>query len=383
MTKEKSPDALARSVAPLVVSNDILSQGNDTTHGSPNQAQEFSERDELVTRFAPKRESSLRLAEAYGRLGYVRRSERVAECGTFLEFAHEVQDGQVAQKGKLHNANFCRDRLCPMCSWRRSYKVFAQVSKIMDCIVTDYKFLFLTLTVRNVSGDELRPTISRMMEAWNRYTGYTDIKAILRGYFRALEITHNKKTDTYHPHIHAILAVPKRYGNGQCYIKRAEWLRMWQKAYRDPLITQVDIRVARAKDSREQSAAEQKMSEELSSRLASAIAEIAKYPIKETDLSSDKVVYYLANALHGRRLVAFGGIFKDMHQFLKMDDAEAERADLVHIGEKLNPSVLLLICRYGWSAGVYKLVSQRAEHTGSGMILRSDCETRERPPARL
>lgn len=270
-----------------------------------------------------------------------------------------------------------------MCSWRRSYKVFGQVSKIMDCIVTDYKFLFLTLTVRNVSGDELKPTLSKMLEAWNRFTGYKDVKAVLRGYFRALEITHNKKKDTYHPHIHAILAVPKSYGKGQCYIKRDEWLRMWQRAYRDPTITQVDIRLARPKDARNQSEAEQKMSEELSSRLASAIAELAKYPIKDTDLSSDKVVYYLSNALHGKRLVSFGGIFKDMFAFLKMDDAESDTADLVHLEDKLNQSVLLLICCYSWSTGVYKLVGQRIEHSGSGMVLRSDRELRERPPARL
>ena len=32
-------------------------------------------------------------------------------------------------KKKLKSANFCRLRLCPMCQWRRSLKMFGQVKK--------------------------------------------------------------------------------------------------------------------------------------------------------------------------------------------------------------------------------------------------------------
>ena len=73
------------------------------------------------------KKKSLLLSESYKRLGLEKKSFRVSECGTFLEFKKFV-DGSL----KLNGANFCKVRLCPMCSWRRSLKIFSQVSEIMN-----------------------------------------------------------------------------------------------------------------------------------------------------------------------------------------------------------------------------------------------------------
>ena len=32
----------------------------------------------------------------------------------------------------LDQVNFCKDRLCPMCAWRKSLKIFGQISQITD-----------------------------------------------------------------------------------------------------------------------------------------------------------------------------------------------------------------------------------------------------------
>ena len=169
------------------------------------------------------------LAQSYTRIGYQNKALRVADCGTFLEFAHEIQvDGVIAEKGKLHNANFCKDRLCPMCSWRRSYKIFAQVSQIMEQIGSDYKFLFLTLTVPNCAPESLSETISRLMLSWNRLIDYKRFKKAIKGFFRALEVTRNFSNGSYHPHFHCVLAVSKSYGKHSDYINHDEWLEMWR-----------------------------------------------------------------------------------------------------------------------------------------------------------
>lgn len=367
--KRKSPVALQRSAASPLAVSDVSDKSNDTTHGGLIQA--LTETRELQERFSPKHSDGLTLSECYSRLGYYVRAERVAQCGSFLEFAHEldVLSGEFSEHGKLHTANFCRDRLCPMCTWRRSLKIFGQVSRILDVIKLDYKFIFLTLTIPNVKGDLLRDTISLLMCAFNRLMGYADVRAVSKGWFRCLEITYNQKADTYHPHFHVIIAVPKSYGKGECYIKRDEWLHLWRRAYRDESITQVDVRLVRPKkkDSRILQQSANGADYDLESLdgvldISSVVAEVSKYTLKFTDFKSDKVVYYLANALQGRRLVAYGGVFKEVFQRLKMEDAESDKADLIHIEDKIDPMVSLMIFRYGWKAGAYQLLDVRTTY---------------------
>ena len=54
----------------------------------------------------------------------------LAECGDTLAFLRDASG-----KKRLHSANFCRNRLCPMCNWRRSLKMYSQVSQITDRIL--------------------------------------------------------------------------------------------------------------------------------------------------------------------------------------------------------------------------------------------------------
>lgn len=321
---------------------------------------------ELERKFNPKKRDSLLLAESYERLAREKRAERVRSCGDFLEFAHEIApDGVVSETGKLHSANFCRDRLCPMCAWRRSYKIFGQVSQIMEKIGTQYRFIFVTLTVPNVTGQELPGAIDDLMIAWKKFFRYRRL-GFIKGFFRVLEITRNsnrksKSYGTYHPHFHVIVAVNPSYFKSKEYLKRDDWLKLWQKATGDPTITQVDVRTVKAKDGE---ALQDETTKSVIESLSAAVAEVAKYPMKSSDYLSipdlhtrDTVVDTFAVALQSRRLTAYGGCFKDAFESLRLDDAED--GDLVHINQTINPALALLIVRYGWSAGVYKMVSMR------------------------
>ncbi|MCW5211278.1 protein rep, partial [Clostridium perfringens] len=49
-------------------------------------------------------------------------------------------------------------KLCPICNWRRSMKYGVQLGQIIDVArerQPKAKFIFLTLTVKNVVGEEL------------------------------------------------------------------------------------------------------------------------------------------------------------------------------------------------------------------------------------
>lgn len=360
---------------------------------NPTECQE-----EVEKKFYPKKYFCSPLSHSYERLGMVGNAERVRHCGDWLDFA-DTPDGF-----KLYDARFCRDRLCPMCSWRRSYKIFGQISQVMDLIAGEYEFLFLTLTVINCKGSDLSATISKMQKAWTSYfvrPNRTNRRAkdVIKGYFKVLEITHNldkyackyikhngkkKKIpiivnghripnpyyDTYHPHFHVILAVNKSYFTSRDYIEQDEWLKMWQKAYGDPNITQVYIEKCKPKKS------DIKAGEQYVRTLSSAVAEVAKYAVKSSDYIGffdkdgnprtysksviDSAVVALTDGLYHRRLCEFGGVFRDARDKLQLDDCED--GDLVHIDNyKFRPDIAYAIYRYGWSSGAYKLTSIRKD----------------------
>ena len=74
------------------------------------------------------------------------KAPQLLECGKFLEFKEFIKTGDK----KLNKANFCKYRLCPMCSWRRSLKIFGQASQVMaEAEKQGYRFLFVTLTQKN------------------------------------------------------------------------------------------------------------------------------------------------------------------------------------------------------------------------------------------
>ena len=328
---------------------------------------------EVRERFCPKRKYSVLLSESYSRLarldpGYGPRSDRVSVCGTYLEFRKPVSDcNDQSVPYKLHNANFCRERLCPLCSWRRSLKIFGQVSRIMDYIGEDMAFLFLTLTVPNCEGDRLGALIDDLQKGFNKLIHYKRFKTAVYGFFRALEVTRNKDTKsksygTYHPHFHCILCVRKSYFKSREYINRDEFLAMWQKAMKNPRITQVDVRRVRPKDLTEGEETAKELRDTFVS-LKAGVAEVAKYAVKASDYIfeynaalTDEVVHTMAEALRGRRLCAFGGIFEDLRKQLQLDDTED--GDLIHVGEDetLRADVAYMVRRYQWSAGAYKLV---------------------------
>ncbi|MBR2491251.1 MAG: protein rep [Ruminiclostridium sp.] len=58
------------------------------------------------------------LAASFERLGYPDRAKLVVECGTYLGI---LDTGEGA---KIVEANFCKQRLCPACNWRRSLKIY-------------------------------------------------------------------------------------------------------------------------------------------------------------------------------------------------------------------------------------------------------------------
>lgn len=283
-----------------------------------------------------KKKQSLKLASSYGRLGWkkesqywIKRSVKVTYCGSVLTFKECLKHGYK----KLVHAQFCKDRLCPMCNWRRSRMLSKQVIDILHSSSKKKKmdFLFLTLTVKNCHGKDLNDTIKSMFLAFNKFFKYKSIDDITIGYVRALEVTRNKRTGEFHPHFHVLIGVSRKYFKGENYIKHSEWVSFWQKALGVDYLPTVNVKKVRPKREGQ--------------TIEAASYETAKYTVKDADFiiedkdgvidkkNTDEAVYYIAEALYRRRLIAFGKLFKEIRKELKLQDIETDEADLVGADE--------------------------------------------------
>lgn len=241
-----------------------------------------------------------------------KKSERMKQCAQWLAFRRK-EDGTM----KLHDARFCRVRLCPICQWRRSLKTFAQMSQVLDIASADgYQFIFLTLTLRNCSSDALSDELTHILLSFNRLMKYKDVQKAVKGFYRGCEVTHNIRTDEYHPHLHVILAVKKTYFNGQTYISHDKWVLLWQRALQVDYTPIVYVEKCYGGHKR--------------------VAEACKYAVKPEDIinfndwdMTVETLRVLDKALENRRFVGLGGILKDIHKSLHLDDIED--GDLLHV----------------------------------------------------
>ncbi|MCM1315588.1 MAG: protein rep [Prevotella sp.] len=263
-----------------------------------------------------------------------------------MNFGH-TDTGAVKLSSDVH---FCRDRLCPMCAWRRSKKIYSQVHSCVDYMKDDYQFIMLTLTVRNVSASSLSDTISHLNKSFAKMLNYKAFKRICKGYLKCLEITYNRERDDFHPHFHVLIVVDKDYFRSDDYLNQSDFLAMWQKATKDKSITQVDVRKIHYNPNRP----------ELST-ISSAVAEVAKYAVKPSDyiftdsrFLTDKVVYTFATALHNRRLLVFGGIFEAVRKRLGLV-GDVVDGDLVHTDDKAKDGEFVAFSKYVWCRGRYHL----------------------------
>ena len=227
---------------------------------------------------------SIRFSERLIKLGYKESVvERVRTCGDVLKFVKDPVQGL-----KLYQAYFCKNKLCPMCNWRRSMKYSWQIKQILDKALEQYpkaRFLFLTLT----------PT-----------------------YFKGSEN----------------------------YISQADWTEMWEESAKLDYTPVVNIKAVKEKVARED------LHDDFSEDgIMKAVLETAKYPVKPFEIERDKhgkvierseekltqITGELLDGLYKKRQLGFGGLLKELRKELHLDDIE--NGDLVNTSdEKTEPT---------------------------------------------
>ena len=326
----------------------------------------------------------LLLSEVYAALGecctdgaakYLDKARRLESCAQSAEF-WRLPSGEL----RLHRSSFCRVRLCPMCQWRRSLKLGAQVRQVVQAANAQHiaetgaawRWVMVTYTVRNVDGPDLAAAIDTIHKGLNNMAKCKRWKGAVRGWLRATEVTHNTDTgsasyDTYHPHMHILLCVPAGYMSGKGYIRQAEWAALWQHYIKADYTPIVDVRTIKPEGGgrlADLPAGEQ------AAAMGKACAEVSKYAAKPADYIvpgdiglSMSAVQTLDRMLDRRRMTAWGGILKDIAKALQLDDPET--GDLVHIDDTASPDPvaedIAQYVTYTWAVGVrdYYLTGKR------------------------
>lgn len=226
----------------------------------------------------------------------------ITDCATDIWIDEET--------GQITGANFCKQRLCPVCNYRRSTMLWHKVKDVIKEI--DNEMLLITLTVRNCTGDTLSRTIDSLLESYHRISMRKTWKRNFIGFIRGLEITYNSEENTFHPHIH-ILAVASEEYYKRDYVDIHQLRQWWTESARLDYYVQVDIRKVKDKDN--------------------AIAEVVKYSVKMADILQQEAeqkrleaTQTLASCIAGRRLMSTGGIIKQKakEKNICLDDDELD-----------------------------------------------------------
>ncbi|MCP6651716.1 protein rep, partial [Klebsiella pneumoniae] len=167
-----------------------------------------------------------------------------------------------------------------------------------------------------IDGDTLEQSLKHLTESFRRLFKYKKVSKNLIGFMRSTEVTVNKNDGSYNQHMHVLLCVESKYFRGsENYISQNDWIDFWQKAL------QVNYRpVANIKAI--------KPNQKGDKDIQAAIKETSKYSVKSSDyLTGDsekdsEIVNDLEKGLYRKRMLSYGGLLKQKHKILNLDDAE-------------------------------------------------------------
>ena len=245
----------------------------------------------------------------------IKKAFNVKQCGNVLEFK-PTDEGYL----KLYKTWFCKSKLCPVCNWRRSMKNSYQAQRVIEEVVKEKpkaRWLFLTLSTKNaIDGETLEQSLKHLTKAFDRLSRYKKVKQNLIGFMRSTEVTVNKNDGSYNQHMHVLLCVENAYfRKKENYITQDEWINLWQKAL------QVDYKpVANIKAI--------KPNKKGDKDIQAAIKETSKYSVKSSDYltgnheKDSEIVKDLEQGLYRKRMLSYGGLLKQKHKILNLDDAE-------------------------------------------------------------
>lgn len=285
------------------------------------------------------KKKSLRTVQALYDIGKYNEAERVFGCGTQIEIGKLADDTE-----KIIFANFCKFRFCPMCVKRQSLKryhdmstAWAQMQKQLAEDNIEWDAIMFTGTIKNCSGSDLRQFIDYLLKGWANITHNLKWwKKYCIATARSLEITYNRKQNTYHPHIHCLCVFRRDWFKSNFYKTVPDWRETWKVA----------LRTAGYEQSETLQIEVHKIKERAGSRSDGALSEVTKYICKLPMVEDSDVLGVLIEQTKGVRFYSYTGLLKE-----SMARLEKEKAN----DEASADDIFVAVMRFGWRGGCYVL----------------------------
>ncbi len=131
---------------------------------------------------------------------------------------------QQHEDGKI-TAKYCKNRWCLTCNRIRTAKLIKGYTTPLKGLTDRY---FVTLTIPNVKGDELREEVKRMIRTQRKIKDMFRKQGFNVTGIRKLECTYNATRKDFHPHFHFIVA-----GKDSAQALINEWLQRYPDADRN------------------------------------------------------------------------------------------------------------------------------------------------------
>ena len=280
-----------------------------SSQGGELNLSSFSDRDKP---WQVHRSESEHIEKHYEGSEFQNYADRMHFCSEFLDFVFASKGDSGELRLKLQSARFCRVRTCMICAWRKSLRWKAKTYKLLPVFIGDYptyRFLFLTLTVKNCPINELRATLKWMNESFTRLSRLKAFPG--KGWIKSVEVTKGRRGDA-HPHFHVLLGVKSSYF-GRGYLSQKKWCVLWQRSLRVDYQPVLDVQALKSNDS-----------------LVGLVSEVIKYQTKPTNLighgTPEDKEWFLeyTRQIHSTRQISVGGLFRPYFREL-----EAEPQDLI------------------------------------------------------
>lgn len=174
--------------------------------------------------------------------------------------------------------DMCRDRMCTPCQTARANTLRRNLAELMQGSETR----FITFTLRARPGG-LRPQLDRLIKSFRTLRNKAFWRDCTTAAASVIEITYNKTTGNYHPHIHVLQ-------KGR-YIPKTLLREAWHKITGDSYIVDIEL-VRDAKTA------------------AGYLAKYVTKPVSNSIIQSPEALTECIEALHHRRLVTTLGAWR-------------------------------------------------------------------------
>jgi len=125
----------------------------------------------------------------------------------------------ILQDGSELKTQYCNQRFCLVCNRIRTAKLVNGYREAIDQMQNPY---FITLTVRNVKGNQLKAEIKAMQKTFRRILDVMRYRNRPLVGIRKVEVTYNPERKDYHPHFHCIVD-----GCYESFTLISEWLKRY------------------------------------------------------------------------------------------------------------------------------------------------------------